>query len=550
MPDSRIARFCCRQLVIALLPVVALRVAGDIALASGAPVASPAVVLAGVRKSAEGPLVVAPAPSVAVGAVPTADVASTADAPHSADEPRRVNTPSRADAPPRGAAPPKADPPPRADVPPSLDPPPSVFGVDAPELARMGPFSVGVKTLSFVDRDQPDLLAIQPGSATIPRHDRKLTVDIWYPATAAPNASRATYHGSLPSEPPAPPAPFSVPGIAVRNAPPAGTAYPLVVVSHGYSNSTAAMTWLTENLASKGYVVAAIEHDDPPITDRSKYPQLLLRRPLDIAFITGALQQTLGAQHLVDPAKTALVGYSMGGYGVLTAAGAALDPTGPPAKLVPGGLLMPYVRSAPESTALNVKSLRAVVAISPAGGGTLAAWGTEGLKGVHAPLLLIAGNKDRTVDYTTGARAIFDSAIHSRRYLLTFQEAGHALGLNATPVSMRGRLWDKDWFEDPVWRKERISAINVHFITAFLDRYVKADASRDAYLDVRTPDSDDGVWPAQPSLPYDAYSPSDGVITVWKGFQRNHAAGLQLLRAAPSEGAPVESAPAEASPAP
>ena len=422
----------------------------------------------------------------------------------------------------------------------AADTPPSVFGVDAPELARLGPFSVGLRTLSFVDRNQPDLLAMGPDSTTIPRHDRKLTVDVWYPATIRPNATRETYHGSLPSEPPASPATFTVPGIAVRNASPAGTAYPLVVVSHGYSNSTAAMTWLTESLASKGYVVAAIEHDDPPITDRGQYPQLLLRRPLDIAYITGALQQALAAQHLIDPARTALVGYSMGGYGVLTAAGATLDPTGPPTKSVPGGLLMPYVRGARQSGALIVKSLKAVVAISPAGGGTLAAWGTDGLRGIHVPLLLIAGNNDRTVDYATGARAIFDSATHSRRYLLTFKEAGHALGLNASPASMRGRLWDEDWFEDPVWRKERISAINVHFITAFLDRYVRDDSSRDAYLDVRTADSDGGVWPAQSSLHYDAYSPSEGAITVWKGFQRNHAAGLQLLKAAPAEAAPTQ----------
>jgi len=415
----------------------------------------------------------------------------------------------------------------------SAEAPPSPFGVDAPELARLGSFSVGIRTLSFVERDQPDLLAMTAGKATIPRRDRKLTVDVWYPATVPPDAPRETYHGSLPSEPPAPPADFSVPGIAVRNAPAAGAAYPLVVVSHGYSNSTAAMTWLTENLASKGYVVAAIEHDDPPITDRSKYPQLLLRRPLDIAYITGALQQALAAQHLIDPAKTALIGYSMGGYGVLTAGGATLDPIGPPTRLVPGGLLLPYVRGARESNAVIVKLLKAVVAISPAGGGTLAAWGTDGLTDIRVPLLLIAGNKDRTVDYTTGARAIFDSATHSHRYLLTFKEAGHALGLNASPAAMRGRLWDKDWFEDPVWRKERISAINVHFITAFLDRYVKDDPSRDAYLHVRTPDSDEGVWPAQPPLPYDAYSPSDGAITVWKGFQRNHAAGLQLLEAVP-----------------
>jgi hypothetical protein len=32
-------------------------------------------------------------------------------------------------------------------------------------------------------------------------------------------------------------------------------------------------------------------------------------------------------------------------------------------------------------------------------------------------------------------------------------------------------------------------------------------------------------------LAYDAYSPGTPGITVWKGFQRSHAAGLELLRA-------------------
>jgi predicted dienelactone hydrolase len=373
---------------------------------------------------------------------------------------------------------------------------------------------------------------MDPGSAVVPKHDRKLTVDVWYPARPAPGSRKETYAGSLPSEPPAAPATFTVPGIAVRDARPAGDGYPLVVVSHGYSNATAAMTWLTENLASKGYVIAAIRHEDPPLTDPSTLPVLILRRPLDIAFVTGMLQEKLADEHLIDPTKTALVGYSMGGYGVLTAAGATLEPAGRAAMMVPGNLLMPYVRGAPESKAVAVKSLKAVVAISPAGGGALAAWGKDGLKDIQAPLLLIAGDQDRTVDYTTGARAIFDAASGSTRYLLTFKQAGHAIGLNAAPKAMRSRLWDQDWFEDPVWRKDRISAINAHFITAFLDRYVKGDASRAAYLDVRTPDSDEGVWPEQSSAPYGALSPSDTNITVWKGFQRNHSSGLQLLSGA------------------
>ena len=410
--------------------------------------------------------------------------------------------------------------------------PPSVFGVDAPELAALGPFQVGVRTLTLVEAAQPDILAMDPKTATVPKADRTLRVDIWYPAVAvnSPGAHRETYSGTLPSEPPAPPATFTVQGIAIRDAHPAGQAYPLVVVSHGYSNATAAMTWLTENLASKGYVVAAIRHDDPALTDTSKFPQLLLRRPLDIAFVTRTLRAKLADEHLIDPEKVALVGYSMGGYGVLTSAGATLDPSGPMTKMVPAGQLLPYVRGAPRSAEVTVPGLKAVVAISPAGGGVLSAWGAQGLQDLHTPLLLISGDQDRTVNYATGARLFFDAASNTTRYLLTFKGAGHAIGLNVAPATMRSRLWDEDWFEDPVWRKERVSAINAHFITAFLDLYVKGDESREAYLDVRTPDSDGGVWPQAGGLPYGAYSPSDSKITVWKGFQRNHASGLQLLK--------------------
>jgi alpha-beta hydrolase superfamily lysophospholipase len=316
----------------------------------------------------------------------------------------------------------------------------------------------------------------------------------------------------------------------------------LVVVSHGYSNDPAAMTWLTENLASKGYVVAAIHHDDPPITDRTQFAVPLMRRPLDIAFVVQTLQSTLAAQGLVDPARTALVGYSMGGYGVLTVAGAMLDPDGGAVKGVPGGLLLPYARGGSLQGSIAVKGLLAVVAIAPAGG-SFRSWGADGVRGIAAPLLLIAGDHDNTVDYLTGAHAFFDTARGAHRYLLTFKEGGHAIGLNPAPDSMRRKLWDQDWFEDPVWRKDRINAINAHFITAFLDRFVKGDLSRDAYLNVAAPESSAGVWPAPtaaakpataaaPRSPaYDAYSPGSGEITVWKGFQRGHATGLELLQA-------------------
>jgi predicted dienelactone hydrolase len=407
---------------------------------------------------------------------------------------------------------------------------PSRPAIDSPELAALGGHQVGVRTLTFIDRNAVDVTQVAPNGVPS-RRDRVLKVDLWYPARPVPGARAETYHASLPSEGSVAPAVFSVPGIAVRDARPAPGRYPLVIVSHGYSNATVAMSWLTENLASKGYVIAAIRHEDPSITDPTGLPEVLLRRPLDIAFVARQLEHDPSAQGMVDATRVALVGYSVGGYGVLAAAGAVLDPKGGACTRVPHGELSAYAAGGPKAGSLNVPHLKAVVAISPAGG-ALQAWGSTGLQAISAPLLFIAGDHDLTVDYKSGARAFFDAATRAPRYLLTFKGAGHALGLNTVPAEMRQKLWDFDWFEDDVWRKERIIGINLHFITAFLDRFVKEDLSRSAYLDVPVTDSKLGEWSVKPDVAYGAFSPGGDGVTLWKGFQRRHAQGLELLRAA------------------
>lgn len=415
-----------------------------------------------------------------------------------------------------------------------IEGPPSRPVVDAPELAALGHHAVGVRTLSLVDRNATDVVA--------PHGDRVLRVDLWYPAIAARGARPAIYSGSLPAELPGPPAAFTVPGLAVRNAPARGGHYPLVIVSHGRSNATAALSWLTENLASKGYVVAAIRHADLPRTEALEGPEILLRRPLDIAFVARSLQESLAHEGLIDPERTALIGYSMGGYGVLIDAGAALDPQGAPCKWVPGGALLPYAAGGPLQPSTLVAHLRAVVAISP-WGGSVGAWGKAGLAGITAPLFLIAGDRDHTVDYPAGARAILDAATSAPRYLLTYKGAGHNIGLGPAPPTMRSNTWDISWFEDPVWRKDRIVAINLHMITAFLDRYVKGDESRAAYLDGLVNESTAGTWQAPKDTPFDARSPGTAGITLWKGFQRDYAEGLELLQREAQPPAPAVTAP-------
>jgi predicted dienelactone hydrolase len=403
---------------------------------------------------------------------------------------------------------------------------PSRTGIDAPELAALGKYAVGVRSITLVDHDQLDLGAIDPKTGIPARRDRKLKVELWYPARTVAGATPVTYEDAMDSEPPAPPAKFKLQGLAVRDATPDGGRFPLVIVSHGYGNVPVAMSWLTENLASKGYVVAAIRHEDRYL-DPAGFPQAALRRPLDIAFVARELQSSLGKSGDVDPTRTALIGYSMGGYGVLAAGGATLDPKGGLVSAVPGGLLLPFARGGPQSASLVAPAVKAVVAFAPAGG-AFGAFGAAGIAAITSPLLLIAGDHDLTVDYTSGARAYFDQAVHSNRYLLTFLGGGHALGLGPAPPEMQTDLWNQDWFEDPVWRKDRLVGVSLHFITAFLDRYVKDDTSRSAYIDGLVVESSNGKWDAPQGTPWSARSPG-GDVTLWKGFQRRHATGLSLM---------------------
>ena len=196
--------------------------------------------------------------------------------------------------------------------------------------------------------------------------------------------------------------------------------------------------------------------------------------------------------------------------------------------LVAGGQLRKIARAAAGAGAIVVPGVRAIIAIAPNGGGERNMWGAPGLAGITAPLLLIAGDADPVVGYTLAAKSFFEQAVNSDRYLLTYKQAGHAIALNPAPPTMRGSVWDMDWFEDPIWRQDRINAINLHFMTAFLAMTLKDEKDMRAYLDVPVDNSDDGVWQAPDGTPWGSYSPGGPDVTLWKGFQRRHARGLTM----------------------
>ena len=118
--------------------------------------------------------------------------------------------------------------------------------------------------------------------------------------------------------------------------------------------------------------------------------------------------------------------------------------------------------------------------------------------------------------------------MNSERCLLVYENARHNVGGNPLPAEAMSTFTTREFFDEPVWRKDRITAINQHFITAFLNLYLKGDETARSYLSVSPAKSNDGQWPLPPGQSAgSAVSKGEGG-KYWKGFQRRWAVGLEM----------------------
>ena len=76
---------------------------------------------------------------------------------------------------------------------------------------------------------------------------------------------------------------------------PAAGPYPLLIISHGYPGNRFLLSHLAENLASKGYVVASIDHTDSTYSDQAAFGSTLLNRPLDQLFVLNEMARLNGS---------------------------------------------------------------------------------------------------------------------------------------------------------------------------------------------------------------------------------------------------------------
>jgi len=368
---------------------------------------------------------------------------------------------------------------------------------DAPELSARGSYSVGVRTLDFINKNQIDILNSKDGKD--PLYDRPLKVEVWYPATL-PTDVRATVTYTevmgIRGDSLRPLVPFRFKGRALRDAVAMKSegAFPLVIVSHGYVGSRYLMTYLTENLASKGYVVVAIDHTESTFKDANAFQSTLLNRALDIRFVLNEIEAlgnsgSSGLEGVVDANNTAIIGYSMGGFGVLNVAGAGYSDAFAGFTVgMTGGSKAIGMHSAsnPEYQKMGDSRIKAVVAFAP-WGMERGVWDAEGLKGLKTPTLFIAGSQDDISGYEKGIKAIYEGVVNADRYLLTYMGARHNVAPNPPPAeSFQPGLHIDEYYRyaDSTWDQRKINNVNQHFVSAFIGIHLK-QKDYQKYLDIQ-----------------------------------------------------------------
>jgi len=273
---------------------------------------------------------------------------------------------------------------------------------EAVPAEQKGPYAVGATTREFTDA-----------------RGVSMTIEVWYPAAPEPGANPTGY-GVL-----------SVVRDAYRDAPPdrRGAPYPLVAFSHGYGGIRYQSTFLTEHLASHGFVVVAPDHPHNTFQDldADRTAEVALARPGDVS---AAVDAVLGAP-LGDPLYRlaaddgfAMVGHSFGAWTSLVIGGGALDVEASVAHCADDRTAACnfFDLTGIQDVSAAAPDPRAVTVVAMATGGWFT-FGATGLYDIVDPLLF-GGRLDEDMPYDSEIRPTMD-AIGTAKRLVTYERTGH-----------------------------------------------------------------------------------------------------------------------------
>lgn len=364
---------------------------------------------------------------------------------------------------------------------------------DAPEYALPGTFAVG--TREYVIESDADA---DDGSG------RDLPATIWYPAQVTEDAQAGTTYtsGAL----------IRAEGDAISNAIPdlSGGPYPLVVFSHGSGGIRFQSLFLTEHLASHGFVVMAVDHvtntlGDTLLNGDAFSDNIALNyayRPLDVLRVI-EYAETLTSDgelaDLIDMERIAVSGHSFGGYTAVVAAGAQLNTQ----------TLASYCAQLPADADDNVcfildeaeriaevigldevpqgawpamsdPRIDAVVALAPWNGPI---FDPQSLAENIPPTLFIVGSEDEITIPERDAYIMYRGAVNAiPKAQVTLENGGHYLFVDrCSDLAVQFGLFRS--CSDQVWDMERAHDLTNHFATAFLLSVLYEDEQASAALE-------------------------------------------------------------------
>lgn len=148
----------------------------------------------------------------------------------------------------------------------------------------------------------------------VDHRDTAIQMHIWYPAQSGGVPEMLGRNAVFKGSP------------VTRDASPRQGTYPLVVLSHGSGGNAPNLSWIASALAERGMVVVGTNHPGTTSGDSDPLQTVKLwERPADLtALIDAALAGLVPGIEVDDDAIGAL-GFSLGGYSVLTLAGASVS---------------------------------------------------------------------------------------------------------------------------------------------------------------------------------------------------------------------------------
>ena len=249
--------------------------------------------------------------------------------------------------------------------------------------------------------------------------------------------------------------------------------FPVVVFSHGDGGSGDDARPLARFWATRGFVVLAPSHRDPPPAKNGVDPKAWEARARDLSFVIESLpgigERVAPLAGKLDAAKVGVGGHSYGAYTAGLLAGATIE--------APKGSKGEKIRSFADPRA------KAFLLLSPPGAG-LRGWTSSSWTDVARPLLVVTGSRDKGSQGQAPSWRLdaFRLSPAGDKFALILEGASHLsyTGRYAEPgASLSGRGKGAPPADVEVALFKDVKAVSV----AFWDEFLRDDAAARAFLD-------------------------------------------------------------------